>query len=116
MENQILDNFEEYSESKYAKQSFRNFFFSFCLYALLVFINTKIENLNDYHSIFTLILMLIALILNCTGLIYGIKSIRRKEKSVFKKWFGVLANFIFMLVIFLIVFASAVDVYVAFTK
>ena len=116
MNDSIIDNLYEYNKGEYAKRSFRNFFLGFSLYALLVFINIRVQELNDYHSIITLLLMLIALVLNVLGLIYGIKSIKRKEKAAFKKWFGVISNFVFILAICLILFATVVDVYVALTR
>ena len=117
MEDKILDSFEEKILPKFADKSFKQFFVGILIYGLIIFFNINFNHefeTKKFPALITLIVGLIAFILTILGLINGIKSIIKKEDSLWKKYGATLGNFILVLILSLILFANFIDFYIAF--
>lgn len=78
--------------SPYAKKSFRNFVISFLLLAVQLASVTILINGTLVGVLIILIPIVACFILAILGLIYGIKSTRKKENSHWLKYIGLVGN------------------------
>lgn len=94
----LMNNFDspeqkEHSvNSPYARKSFRNFVIAFLLLAIQLFSVTILINGGIVGVLIILIPILACFILAILGLIYGIKSTRKKESSRWLKYIGLVGN------------------------
>ncbi len=116
VEDEILD-FEERKEvSKYALRSIKLLIFGIICYALFV-VNAIFFLLEEEWLLYLILATyLIVFITSLIGLINGIISILKKEKSIFIKCAGTIGNTIMVVIMALILFANALDFYRFFTE
>lgn len=118
MKEEILDNFEEKTTPKFANKSFKQLIYGLLFYGLIILFNLVFR--PEFGSwkipgLLSVVFGLIAFILMFIGLLNGIKSIRRKEDSFWKKYGATFGNFIFGLIMALILYANFIDLYLAFS-
>lgn len=111
MRSSILDNFEEPQATKYINKSLRFLLFGIATYILLIIINVQFRWYAHNVEVFAAIgvaLGLTAFTFTLLGFINAIRSIRKKERAPFKKFLGLTANFLLVLIMILIIYANSI--------
>jgi hypothetical protein len=84
-----------------------------CYFVLFAFVRL-IARFDPENILFVSLILIIGVVafgLTIIGLISGVKSIIKREKSIFKKYFGLIGNLIFVLIMGAILFANAIDLF-----
>jgi len=109
MEEDILDDIEEIKTNKHAQASFWYF-----ISMLVIFISSTliqlIPLLASFSNILFMILGLCFFILPILGFINGIKSIKAKESSVWRKYIGLIGNLLLCIVLIVSIVVNIFDV------